>query len=85
MYADDIVLFCPSAIGLSKLLEICEEYGDKHDIKYNSKKSSVIICRNKYNKHVEFSPYTVKGENIGQVSSSKYLGHIICDNLKDDI
>ena len=47
MYADDLVVFCPSAIGLSHLLKICEDYGKVHDIKYNSKKSAIVICRSR--------------------------------------
>ena len=43
MYADDLVVVCPSAAGMSKLLKACEDYGVDHDIKYNSKKSAVII------------------------------------------
>ena len=40
MYADDLVLFAPSSVGLSKLLRICEKVGVTHNILYNSKKSA---------------------------------------------
>ncbi len=44
-----------------------------------------MICRSKYNKHVLYDDFTIGGENISQVPSIKYLGHFICDDLKDDI
>ena len=45
MYADDLVLLSPSAMGLSLLLSVCSVYGIEHDIKYNSAKSNVMIFR----------------------------------------
>ena len=45
MYADDIVLLSPSATGLSMLLHVCGKYGLEHDIRFNSKKSAVLIFR----------------------------------------
>ena len=46
MCADDLVLLSPSATGLRKLLLACEKYSKEHAIIYNSKKSSVLICKN---------------------------------------
>ena len=37
MYADDLVVFAPSATGLQKLLDVCTDYGQNHDIIYNSR------------------------------------------------
>ena len=45
MYADDLVLLSPSATGLRELLLACEKYSKEHAIIYNSKKSSVLICK----------------------------------------
>ena len=84
MYADDLVLICPSAVGLAELILICERYGVEHDIKYNPKKSAVMICRNKCIKDVKFAPFTLSGECINEVSHIKYLGHFLCDDTKDD-
>ena len=47
MYADDLVLLSPSATGLRELLRTCEKYSKEHAIIYNSKKSSVLICKNR--------------------------------------
>jgi hypothetical protein len=42
-YADDLVLVCPSAKGLQKLINICEQYGHVHDITYNCKKKCAYV------------------------------------------
>ena len=39
MYADDICLFAPSALGLQKLLEMCYGFSQDKDISY-----SVHLC-----------------------------------------
>ena len=53
MYADDLVLLSPSATGLRELLLACEKYNKEHAIiLYNSKKSSVLICKHRATLHV---------------------------------
>ena len=42
IYADDIVLFAPSAKGLQKLLDLSHTYDCNHDIEFNPSKSSVM-------------------------------------------
>ena len=86
MYADDLVVFCPSAAGMSKLLKACEVYGLDCDIKYNSKKSAVIICRNSYSytRNVTFSSFNIGWDTIEEVPFVKYLGHFICNDMRDD-
>ena len=41
-YANDLIVFCPSIKGFQKLLDICDSYGNTHDIKYNQKK--LFVC-----------------------------------------
>ena len=52
MYADDLVIFSPSSVGLRALISVCEKYGISHDIRFNHKKSAIMICRGKYMKNV---------------------------------
>ena len=54
MYADDLVILSPSVSGLSELMQVCGLYGLNHDIKYNSKKSAVLIFKSKYMKILMF-------------------------------
>lgn len=77
-------MITPTAEGMKQLLQMCEVYGFEHDIKYNWKKSAVIICRNTYIKNVIFSPFKINGEDIKEVKSIKYLGHFITDSLDDN-
>ena len=84
MYADDLVLLSPSATGLKELLCACEEFSISHDVVYNSKKSSVLICRNKAMDHAAPPVFTVNGSIIGESDKVKYLGHIICNDMSDD-
>ena len=84
MYADDLVLLSPSATGLRELLCACQEFSISHDVVYNSKKSSVLICRNKAMAHAVPPVFTVNGNIIGESDKVKYLGHIICNDMSDD-
>ena len=62
MYADDLVIFSPSSVGLR--VSVCEIYGISHDIRFNHKKSAIMICRGKYMKNVYPPLYTLNGEVI---------------------
>ena len=85
MYADDIVLLSPSATGLSSLLHVCGNYGLEHDIRFNSKKSAVIIFRNSFVKDFSFPSFVMNGESIMEVPFVKYLGHVISADMKYDL
>ena len=85
MYADDIVLLSPSATGLSLLLHVCGKYGLEHDIRFNSKKSGVIIFRNSFVKDFSYPSFVMNGESIKEVPFVKYLGHVISADMKDDL
>ena len=41
MYADDLVSFSPSSIGLRALITVCEEYAVSHEMVFNHKKSVI--------------------------------------------
>ena len=84
MYADGLVLICPSASGLKRLLKVCEKFGFSHDVKYNSGKSSIMIKRSKALRGAKFDNFLVSGEVIPHKDTVKYLGHYICSDLSDD-
>ena len=84
MYADDLVLLSPSATGLRELLRTCEKYSKDHAIIYNSKKSSVLICKNRATMHVPSPSFAVNNTVIGEVAKVKYLGHVIANDMTDD-
>ena len=84
MYADDLAIVSPSSAGFQHLLNICSEYGVMFDVKYNAKKSVVLICRSKGDQKLTFPVFYLSGQVISVSSSCKYLGHIIDDKMQDD-
>ena len=56
MYADDLVIFSPSSVGLRAILSVCEQYGISHEsMTYDliiRKVLLIMICRGKYEKCV---------------------------------
>ena len=82
MYADDLVILSPSLSGLSELMQVCGSYGMNHGIKYNSKKSAVLVCKSKYIKNVDVPSFKINGETIKEVDHIKYLGNFISNTLR---
>ncbi|XP_022830188.1 uncharacterized protein LOC111359005 [Spodoptera litura] len=80
-----MVLLGPSAGAITQLLQICEEYAAAHGLSYNVKKCEYMVfgvggkCRD-----MEFE-IALNKIPIKRVSSFKYLGHFLADNLKDDM
>lgn len=44
-YADDMVLLSPSIGGLRKLVRVCESYAEAHGLRYNAKKSELLVFK----------------------------------------
>ena len=65
---------------------MCGNYGLEHDIRFNSKKSAVIIFRNSFVKGFTFPSFVMNGESIiWRGPFVKYLGHVISADMKDDL
>ena len=75
MYADELVLISPSSAGLSQLLHECEQFGTRHDLKYNAKKSDVMIYRSMTLKGCTIPNFKLNGIILHVVASYKYIGH----------
>ena len=84
MCADDLVILSPSVSRLSELMQVCGLYGLNLDIKYNSKKSAVLIFKSKYMKNCDVPSFKINGETIQEVDNVNYLGHFISNTLGDD-
>ena len=67
------------------LLHVCGKYGLEHDIRFNSKKSAIIIFRNSFVKEFSYPYFVMNGESIKEVPFVKYLGHVISPDMKDDL
>ena len=82
MYADDLVLISPSSAGLSQLLHECETFGTRHDVKYNAKKSAVMIYRSMTLKGCSIPNFKLKRMILHVITSYiKYLGHYIVQTI----
>ena len=84
MYADDLVIFSPYSAGLQKLLSVCSQYGLDFDIKYNAKKSKVMIVRSREDRQSKFPDFYLSEAALSVCSEITYLGHIISNDLTDD-
>ena len=76
MYADDQVGFNSSLISVLT--------GVDFDIKYNAKKSIVLICRKKDDMELKFLAFYSSGQTMRVSKNTKCLGHIIPETLEDD-
>ena len=82
MYADDIVLFAPSAKGLQRITDVSYTYGCDNDIIFNSAKSQLMFFDTLKYGHMKD---IMLGQNaLSVIKSYTYLGHIITDNLCDE-
>ena len=50
MYANDICLVAPSAIGLQWMLDVCFKYNEKKNIMFNPTKPVCVVSKSKSNK-----------------------------------
>ena len=86
IYADDIVIFAPSVKGLQKMVDICYKYGNSNNIIFNENKTVFMHLKSKSHKWLGKPPVILLGETpINTAYKVTYLGHIICDDLSDDL
>lgn len=84
IYADDLVIMSPYSAGLQQLLNVCSSYGLLFDIKFNHKKSVILIVRTKEDQKQNFPSFFLSNSSLDVVCKVRYLGHIITDDLCDD-
>ena len=82
-YADDTVLLSPSLKSLQKLVEICESFGSKFDILFNTSKTKIMVFQPKqwYVNQVNVLLYNQVIENVTEFC---YLGVEINNYLNDN-
>ena len=81
-YADDLVVFCPTVIGLKNLLKLIEENLKRLELKINVEKTKIIIfSKRKYPENTLFFKINDKGIEI--VDEYLYLGSIISGNMSE--
>jgi hypothetical protein len=83
-YADDTVLLAPSPSALQKLLDVCEQYGVKHNIVYNPKKSVCMAFLPKRLVNCNIPTMLFNGKALDWVDEHKYLGFYMTSNRSDE-
>ena len=82
MYADDVVLFAPSAKGLRRTIDVSYTYGCDNDIIFNGAKSQLVFFDTLKYGHMKD---ILLGQNALSVTKSyTYIGQIITYNLCDE-
>jgi hypothetical protein len=86
LYADDSCIIAPSPAGLQKLLTICCDYADENSIVYNESKTKCMCLgpRTMNNLGVHVPPLFLNNVKLTFVSSNKYLGVHITQDMQDD-
>ena len=94
-YADDLTLLCPTADGMQKLLNICDDYAKEFDIIFNGDKSQLLLfkgrdCKTTYGKlcindvELQYTDNTVHlGHNISTVDKDVFVRKAICNFWKN--
>ena len=73
MYADDICLMAPSAIGMQKMLEACFDFSLRNDIMFNPVKSLCVTFKPK-NSKLSCPSVRLDSNILEYISQTKYLG-----------
>ena len=82
-YADDIVLLAPSSTALQRLIDACVDEACKLQLTFNVNKSKCMIFKSHHKIQVCSNRYSLDGSYLEIVSTFKYLGYFIQDNLRN--
>ncbi len=76
LFADDVILLCRTIKGLKKMIAICEQYATEFNIKFNGKKTKLLIFKGKGCK-ISINKIEVNGDTIHSSEMANHLGHTI--------
>ena len=82
MYADDIVLFSPTAGSLQNLINVCGKFGLEADLIFNPTKTVCMRVSKSKTEHSIPNLY-LNERQLTFVDEVKYLGHFITCNFSD--
>ena len=85
LYADDTVVIAPSPNSIQCIINACSQYAVENDITFNAKKTKLMCVKPNVLKDLLVPDIFLDGQIIELVSSHKYLGVIISNDLKDDL
>ena len=76
-YADDMVLLSPTPFGLQKLLDVCAEYANDHDMVFNTKKTVCMAILPRNFRNFVAPTISLCGHALTYVNEYQYLGYCI--------
>ncbi|XP_048002915.1 uncharacterized protein LOC125239387 [Leguminivora glycinivorella] len=79
-----MVLLSPSIRALQRLISMCQDYADTHGLKYNVKKSELMVFKPKSKTYTKLPEVSLCGTPLLRVSKFKYLGHWVTEDLSDN-
>ncbi|XP_022827227.1 probable cytochrome P450 4d21 [Spodoptera litura] len=80
-----MVLLCPSISGLRWLLRKCEDYAAAHGLRYNAKKSELLVFKAGTKCYSNVPQVTISNSPLTRVSHFKYLGHWVTEDLNENM
>ena len=85
MYADDIVVISPSVRSMQVLLSHCDNYANRNDVKFNTKKSKSMCFKPKCMQSKVVQELTLSSSALRVVNQHNYLGVTLCTDMSDDL
>ncbi len=83
-FADDVNMLCPTLSGMQLMYNICENYAEEHNIKFNDSKSRLLLFKGRQCKK-SIKSLRVNGVALQCVDSAMDLGHAVLSNDKDSM
>ncbi|CAK1585978.1 unnamed protein product [Parnassius mnemosyne] len=80
-----MVLMGPSVRAVRELLKVCVAYAESHGLAYNVKKCEYIVFGVRGKPRTDEPDLFLNGSKLKKVTSFKYLGHFLADDLKDNV
>ena len=74
LFVDDVVLMAESARELQSLLQISHQFAKQWNLKFNSRKSKVMVVGKRINNNLTWK---LGDESIEEVKEYKYLGYFV--------
>ena len=80
VYADDIILLCPSRLGLQAMIKICEKFATENNLKFSTNVDPVkskTKCIHFSKQNIELAKITLNGDQLPWVDSAKHVGNVL--------
>ena len=78
------MLLAPSPKSLQSLIDICSRYAARYELAFNVKKTKVMCFNPKKLSTIHVPNFILNGKILDIVTTQKYLGVVINDQLTDD-